>query len=312
MKNMFKRITLTFMVTFMLFTAALTLAGPINTQVAVQREIAVQARVGGSNSGEDDASMARLKTAVDNAVSDKTYKTESGVTYRGNQLVKNGVTTDLFQELSKKEQDKLIKDMTVAVDGQVKKDQGTAGQLNPVVSGTKSNWMTEMLQQPGVAGSTFAFLEDGLSADFMSAQRILGPLYPLISIALGVAIVGALLVLFLNFGIDIFVLVTPAMQQKVLASGGGQGKGVASMGSGVKNKGNGAGIANFVSMEATSVIKEAMESGNANLGSMIASYAGKRFFGLLAFVAFAVIVASGNVMTFVGTLLDMVARMFGF
>lgn len=280
----------------------------------VYQVLEAEARVGQSGNSNVDPSQQRLRDAVTRAVANNSYTSEGGVTYRGNQLVRDGLTTPLFSELSRTSQDQLISDMNQAVLDIMAEDAQNPDRPNPVLPGTRTNWMNTLLSQQGVVGSTFAFLEDGLQADFIAAQRVLGPLYPIISQILAICILAAMLIIFMNFGIDIFAMTTPMVQQKVLAGGGSnQGSaGIGQIASGAKNKGNGAGVANLVSIEATQVIKEAVESGTGNLGSMIIKYLSKRIFGLVFFIIFVVIVASGNLMTVLGTILDMVARMMGF
>lgn len=306
------RTLLKLMMAFMLVFSGSTLVNTINEpQVHI-----VDAVIGEQGGGELDPSQAKLRAAVDQAVAGNSYTTDQGVTYRGSQLVKNGITTSLFEELSSSSKDQLIKDMNDAVNKKIKQDQETSTN-NPVVEGTKKSWVDTMLKQPGVAGSTMAFLEGGLQADITSGKRILGPLYGPANVIAGVLIIAALLIIFVGFAIDLFAIIAPFMQTKVLASGGSgksasSGMGMGGMQSGRSASKSGGGfIENSVSIEAISAINKAREDGKGT-GAMISEYIKTRFIGVAAFTVMVVILVSGNVFTVIGLILDAISQIIPF
>ena len=303
------KIFLAMLIAFTMVGTVATLGSPI--QETVLAEGTCTASDGAT--GEQAADAAAYA-----AVSDKEFTTEDGTSVKGKDLF-TGCTLNSKSAakntsiLTQSERERFVTLMSNAV--QDKANQFAANNSKTQISDNAiSNWYKKTMSAPGMAGTTFLALESGIEADFATAKQILGPFYPIVNIILGVAIVASLLILVASFGIDLFAIVTPAMQEEILSSGGGRSGGMTGFGGGYGGTGSSKQskwtIGRFVSREAKQVIQDASQD-NKSTGSMLMSYLGKRIIGIVAFVAFVVIVASGNLFSVIGILFDAISKMLG-
>lgn len=259
----------------------------------------------------------RLKAAIKNKIyEDNTtlYKRKDGSTLKGKEIVdsKGDLIPHVFDSLDKESKDRIAQVMSQEVDVQIERDSRNSQQTNPITFATKESWIKDVMKTKGAVSSTFAILNTQVTPDLLAGQRILGPLFPIFNIVVGVLIIVAVAYFMASFGVDVFVIVTPAQHYLATAAGSGAGSRgamgsvAAGIGSAVKEKRF--VLDKWVSREAINVIKA---NDGASTGKLLMGYGMKRIIALAVFMVLIAIIASGNLMRVVGSVLDAAISMMG-
>ncbi|WP_257154801.1 hypothetical protein [Bacillus toyonensis] len=249
-------------------------------------------RIGSTANSSSDGSQGRLRSSVDGAIADKSYIAKTGDTIRGTELVKNGVTTDRFVELTSKEQQKLINDMAGAVSKQQAKDKEN-NTTNPVTSDTATNWLKELQQRPGVGAKLLGNITEQLKPDYVKANRIFQPFAGPMNTAIALMAIITIFGIVFTFAIDLAFLNVPMFQAWVTSAGEGQGGG---------RKGN-----FFVSREAMASLEESEGGSNGKSKNQNGIYIKKRFIGMMLLGVCLLYLIQGQIMILVGMLMDLLA-----
>lgn len=250
-------------------------------------------RIGANYNSSSDGSQGRLRSAVDTAIADKSYIAKTGDTIRGTELVKGGITTDRFVELTSKEQQKLINDMSNAVNKQKAKDKEN-NTTNPVTSDTATNWLKELQQRPGVGAKLLGNITEQLKPDYVKGNRIFQPFAGPINTAIALIVIATMMFLVLTFAFDLMFLNIPMFQAFVTSSNDGNG------GSG--RKGN-----FFVGREAIQALEESENGSNGKSKNPNGVYIKKRFVGMFLLGICLLYLIQGQIMILVGMLMDLLA-----
>ncbi|AFQ30074.1 hypothetical protein P4493_04440 [Bacillus thuringiensis] len=249
-------------------------------------------RIGSTGNSSSDGSQGRLRSSVDSAIADKSYISQTGDTIRGTELVKNGITTDRFVELTSKEQQKLINDMSSAVSKQQAKDKEN-NTTNPVTQDTATNWLKELQQRPGVGAKLLGNITEQLKPDYVKGNRIFQPFAGPINTAIALMVIALMFFLVMTFAIDLAFLNVPMFQAWVTSAGEG---------------GNGGRKGNFfVSREAMQSLEESENGSNGKSKNQNGIYIKKRFIGMFLLGICLLYLIQGQIMILVGMLMDLLA-----
>ncbi|WP_255294074.1 hypothetical protein [Bacillus toyonensis] len=250
-------------------------------------------RIGANKNSSMDGAQGRLRDTVDSSIADKTYIAKTGDTVRGTELVKNGITTDRFTDLTSAEQQKLIDDMASSVSKQQKKDREN-GTTNPVTADTANNWLKELQQQKGVGAKLLGNITAQIKPDYVKGNRIFEPFAGPINTAIALVIIVVMVLLTLTFAFDLAYLNIPVFQAFISSSmseGGGNGA------SRYSNF--------FVGREALQAIEESENSSNGKAKNPNGIYLKKRFVGVALLGLCLLYLIQGQIMILVGMLMDL-------
>jgi hypothetical protein len=276
-----------------LMVLMLTLVVLMTTLPMGYEQAHAEGRIGQQKSSSSyQGSQGRLRQAVDDAVADKVYTSSTGDSIKGSQLVKNGVTTDRFQELTSKEKQRLINDMTTAVKKQQEKDKAN-NVNNPVTDDTVNNWLQDLQQHPGVGSRLLATITEQLKPDYVSGNRIFAPFAGPLNTFIALVIIVAMVLLVLTFAFDLAYINIPMFQSFVVNSMNSNGSG----GSRSTNF--------FVGREAVRAVEESENDSNGKFKNPNAIYLKHRVVGIACLGLCLLYLIQGQIFTLVGMLMDL-------
>ena len=245
----------------------------------------------GSTASTDGGAQERLRSSVDDEIANNKYVSESGDTIPGSQLVKNGITTSRFTELTSKEKQRLIDDMTNAVSAQQSKDVENDAN-NPVTDDTVTNWLQELQQQPGVGSKLLGNITTQIKPDYVTAQRIMEPFNGPLNTIIALGAILLMTMLTVTFVADLSYLNVPVFQSFIVSS--------------MKEGGGGGRYTNFfVGREALQAIEESENSSNGKAKNPNGIYFKKRIIGLALLGICLLYLIQGQIFILVGMLMDL-------
>lgn len=180
-----------------------------------------------------------------------------------------------------------------------------------VTSTTASLWWKEMQSVHGVGAQYVAQLTSGLKVDLVAGNMFFQPLNGIIGVVLGIASVAIMSFLALSFMLDIFYITIPFFRMMCDNSGGNrqgsrQGGGYGG-GMGIGGGRGGAGGPAYISAQAKNAVRE--EEGGRNA---LLSYFKHSVVKIVVLVLCLMFLISGKIYSLIGTLMNIVAAMFGF
>lgn len=278
----------------------------INTPMVAHAVVGVNRYTNNGNTTDD--AQGRLREAVDEAVRGNNYRGTDDKNYKGSDLVKNGVTTDLAGKLQRSEQERLITDMNKAVEDLMSKDAAKTRENNGVASNTavdknaKSNWLKDLRVAPGIGTAVLTRALGDFTTDLDTANTILVPFQGPLGIMAGIFVILATWLLILTISIDIAYLFSPFIQQTIdglraRAAQSGKGDGRTQV---------------IVSREAIAALEESENSSSGKKRSPYLIYFMKRSWSMLAFGVLITYLTQGSMFRIVGVLIDLVSGALGF
>lgn len=221
------------------------------------------------------------------------YERESGGYYKYTDLVtKDGLVDEgTFGELKSKEKEKLLQDMIKVADNAVATNDA-------VNEKTKTSWLNQLQQQPGIGTRLLNTLLSNTKPDYVSANRIYEPFSGLVGTLLGLGAIIVMAGISLNMVTDISWIAIPFFRN---------------IGGNNPNEGKEGGF-NIISYEAISAVREA-ESGEGS-GSTnkiaVGIYLRRRVVMLIVLGVCLLYLVQGQIFTLVGWILDLFSGFVGF
>jgi hypothetical protein len=170
-----------------------------------------------------------------------------------------------------------------------------------------ADWWSRVVSTNGVGANYIASLTQGLKADLTAGYSVFSPLQSIINTILGAGAIIIIAFLLVSILIDLFYITLPpvrmAMEGSGKSSGGSRGSSYSPSHS---NGGGGSGGPKYVSSAAREAV-HAEESGENGLWV----YLKKSIVKIIVLALCLVLLISGQVFTFVGWILNLVADMFG-
>lgn len=249
----------------------------------------------GSGGGTGSGSQENLRSHVDDVIADKKYTAKTGDTINGRDLVKNGITTERFNDLTGKQKQKLIDDMDQAVNSKMEKDKDKGASGDPVTQNTKSNWLQELQQQPGVGSKLLSNITAQVKPDYVTGNRIFEPFAGPMNTFIALVVIVTMSFLALTFVFDLMFLNIPMFQSFVtnsMQNGGGGG-------------GGGRFQNFFVGREALIAVEESENNSNGKFKNPNGLYLKHRFIGIALLGLCLLYLIQGQIFDIVGMIMDL-------
>ena len=251
----------------------------------------------------EEQAMQNLTTYVYGKMSQTDYVLDGGGSVKGADLFEGKPTEgyDLvgseFAKLSDKAQKQAVNDIFTYSDEAVEDDS-----VKGVEESTVENWMKQLQTKEGVGSKFMIEITKNAKADFVTANRIWEPFAGPLGIFLGVLSIAVMILIGIVEAMDILYITIPPFRMLVSDENASNSKGLKPA------------VSKVITFDAILAVR-AVEQNSSNDGEVrqsLAIYLKRRIVALVLLGICLLYLVSGNIITFVGYILDIVSGFLGF